>query len=118
MQCQKVSKRAAAAGFEWDTVADVWEQVASERAEMEAEPLGTPERAMEFGDMLFALVNVARREGIDAEEALAASVRKFRRRWADVERLAAEQGKGVEDFSTAELNELWDKVKLGERPEV
>ena len=118
MQCQKVSKRAADAGFEWDDVAAVWEQVASERAEMEAEPLGSPERALEFGDMLFALVNVARHEGIDAEEALAASVRKFRRRWADVERLALEQGRAVEGLSTAELNELWDKVKLGERPEV
>ena len=118
LQCQKVSKRAAAAGFEWDTVEDVWDQVASERAEMEAEELGTPERAMEFGDMLFALVNVARREGIDAEEALAGAVRKFRRRWSDVERLAAEQGRDVESFSTAELNELWGQVKLGERTEV
>ena len=115
LQCQKVSKRAAAAGFEWDTVEDVWAQVASERAEMQAEELGSPERAMEFGDMLFALVNVARREGIDAEEALAASVRKFRRRWADVERLAEEQGRSVDSFSTAELNELWDQVKHSER---
>ena len=118
MQCQKVSKRAAAAGFEWDTVDDVWDQVASERAEMQAEPLGSPERAMEFGDMLFALVNVARREGIDAEEALAASVRKFRRRWAEVERLALEQGRGVDSFTTSELNEMWEQVKLGEKPKV
>ena len=118
LQCQKVSKRAAAAGFEWDTVEDVWDQFASERAEMESEEPGSPERAMEFGDMLFALVNVARREGIDAEEALAASVRKFRRRWADVEQLAGEQGRGVETFTTAELNELWTRVKHNERPEV
>ena len=118
LQCQKISKRAAAAGFEWDTVADVWDQVASERAEMEAEELGTPERAMEFGDMLFALVNVARHEGIDAEEALTASNRKFRRRWADLEQLAEEQGRRVDGFSTAELNELWMQVKHNERPEV
>ena len=118
MQCQKVSKRAAAAGFEWDSVDEVWEQFVSERAEMEAEEPGSPERAMEFGDMLFALVNVARHEGIDAEEALAASNRKFRRRWADVEQLAADQGRSVESFSTAELNELWMQVKHNERPEI
>ena len=63
MQAQKVSKRAAKAGFEWDTVEDVWDQVASERAEFEAEEPGSDARSLEFGDMLFALVNVARKEG-------------------------------------------------------
>ena len=67
MQAQKVSRKAAAVGFEWETVQDVWEKVAEERAEFEAEAPGSPEREMEFGDLLFALVNVARKEGIDAE---------------------------------------------------
>ncbi len=70
MQAQKVSRKAAAVGFEWDTVEDVWGQVAEERAEFDAEPAGSDARAMEFGDLLFALVNVARKEGIDAEGAL------------------------------------------------
>lgn len=106
MQAQKISTRAAKAGFEWDTVDDVWEKVAEERAEFEREEPGTPMAAEEFGDMLFALVNVARRCGIDAEEALAASNRKFRRRWAAMEAAA-----DLDGMSTAELNELWDSVK-------
>lgn len=115
MQAQKVSKRAAKAGFEWDTVEDVWEQVASERAEFLAEVPGSAERELEFGDMLFALVNVARKEGIDAERALRASTAKFRRRWRAVEAAARDRGVAVEELSTAELNVLWDAVKTQER---
>lgn len=115
MQCQKISKRAAKAGFEWDTVDDVWDQVASERAEFEAEERGSAEAAEEFGDILFALVNVARHEGIDAEEALAASNRKFRRRWSAMEQVARAQGKDIDSFTTAELNDLWRDVKAEER---
>ncbi len=111
MQAQKVSKRAAKAGFEWDTVADVWDKVAEERVEFEAEEPGSPERALEFGDMLFALVNVARKEGIDAEEALRASTLKFRARWGAMEAAARGRGVALEDLSTSELNELWDEVK-------
>ena len=115
MQAQKVSKRAAKAGFEWDTVEDVWEQVASERAEFLAEAPGSAERELEFGDMLFALVNVARKEGIDAERALRASTAKFRRRWRAMETAARDRGVAVEELSTPELNVLWDAVKAQER---
>lgn len=114
MQAQKVSRKAAAVGFEWETVEDVWAQVASERAEFEREEPGSAEREMEFGDMLFALVNVARREGIDAESALRASTMKFRARWEAVEELAYERGTTVEALSTEELNRLWDEVKATE----
>ena len=115
MQAQKISKRAVKVGFEWDTVADIWDKVAEERSEFEREERGSEAAAEEFGDMLFALVNVARREGIDAEEALAASNRKFRRRWASVERAAHEEGRSLEEYSTEELNALWDRVKADER---
>lgn len=114
MEAQKVSRKAAAVGFEWDTVDDVWDQVASEREEFEREAPGSDERGLEFGDMLFALVNVARKEGIDAESALRASTAKFRRRWGAVENLAQEGGSSVEDLSTEELNRLWNQVKTSE----
>ena len=115
MQAQKISKRAAKAGFEWDSVESVWAQVAEERAEFEREERGSEAAAAEFGDILFALVNVARQEGIDAEEALVASNRKFRRRWAAMEAIARERGVKLEDLSTEEQNVLWDQVKAGER---
>lgn len=114
MQAQKVSRKAAAVGFEWDSTEAVWNQVAEERAEFEAEEPGTPEREMEFGDLLFALVNVARKEGIDAESALRASTAKFRRRWAEMERMGSERSTKLEDLSTAGLNGLWDAAKAKE----
>ena len=116
MQAQKISKRAAKAGFEWADLAGVWDKVAEERAEFEAEEPGTTASQEEFGDLLFALVNVARWSGVDAEEALAASNRKFRRRWARMEELARAQGRAVEDLSTVEQNELWDRAKGEEKP--
>ena len=115
MQCQKISKRAAKVGFEWPDEAGVWEKVAEERAEMEREAPGSPERAAEFGDLLFSLVNVARWEGIDAEEALAASNRKFRERWARMEALAGEQGVELESLDTAAMNDLWNRAKAEEK---
>lgn len=115
MQCQKISKRAAKVGFEWTNLGEVWEKVAEERAEYEAEEPGTPEAAMEFGDLLFALVNVARKQGIDAEEALAASNRKFRQRWSFIEERACTQDHAeISELGTERLNELWDLAKADE----
>ena len=115
MQAQKISKRAAKAGFEWETVADIWDKVAEERAEFEREELGSDARSLEFGDLLFALVNVARREGIDAEEALAASNRKFRVRWSHMEELARARGVELGGLDATRLNELWDHAKAEEK---
>ena len=92
----------------------MWDEVAEERAEFEAEAPGSPEREMEFGDLLFALVNVARKEGIDAESALRASTAKFRRRWAAMEAAAREAGDDLAARSTAQLNDLWDQAKASE----
>ena len=114
MQAQKVSRKAAAVGFEWETVADVWDKVTEERAEFEAEEPGSDARELEFGDVLFALVNVARKEGIDAESALRASTNKFRDRWAHMEKTAYDRGVALEHLSTTQLNELWDEVKHAE----
>lgn len=111
MQAQKVSRKAAAVGFEWETVQDVWDKVDEEREEFQQEAPGTAEREMEFGDVLFALVNVARKEGIDAESALRASTAKFRSRWQAMEGLARQRGVVIEELSTRELNDLWDEVK-------
>ena len=113
MEAQKVSRKAASAGFEWEAVADVWDKVAEERAEFEAEALGTAERELEFGDLLFALVNVARKEGIDAESALRASTAKFRERWVAMENAAYEGGVALESLTTEQLNSLWNEVKRG-----
>lgn len=110
MQAQKISKRAAKMGFEWESVADVWDKVAEERAEFEAEASGTQQKSDEFGDILFAMINVARWEGIDAEEALMSACRKFRARWSYMEKVAAEKGFSLDE--KPELQEdLWQEAK-------
>lgn len=136
LQCQKISRKAAAAGFEWETIADVWDKVAEERAELEAayevapktpdgkvlskdpSETGASDRdarviatEMEFGDLLFALVNVARKMGIDAEAALRASNAKFRHRFAEVEKAAWSQGREVEDLTLDEMEQAWQIAK-------
>ena len=94
---------------------DVWDQVASERREFEREERGSEEATEEFGDVLFSLVNVARWEGIDAEAALDASNRKFRRRWRAMERMAREEGLELDGMGVERLNELWRRAKAEER---
>lgn len=110
MQAQKISKRAAKMGFEWASVADVWDKVAEERVEFDAEAPGTQQKTDEFGDILFALINVARWEGVDAEEALMSACRKFRARWSYMEKAAAERGFSLDE--KPELQEdLWQEAK-------
>lgn len=110
MQAQKISKRAAKMGFEWASVDDVWDKVAEERAEFDAEASGTQQKTDEFGDILFALINVARWEGVDAEEALMSACRKFRARWSYMEKAAAKRGFSLDEKS--ELQEdLWQEAK-------
>lgn len=130
MQAQKISRKAAAAGFEWDTLADVWDQVESEIDELneaygqapkaangkvEGDPEAMARVEEELGDVLFSMVNVARRMGVNAENALRASCRKFRGRWAAMEQMAFEQGVRLEDVSTKQQNELWKLAKEQER---
>jgi tetrapyrrole methylase family protein/MazG family protein len=112
MQCQKISDRVAKVGFDWNSPEAAWDKVAEERAEYEAEEPGTPEATMELGDIFFALVNVARKQGIDAETALAKSNRKFRHRWSQVESMALSIYKtDVSHLTTQQLNYLWERVK-------
>lgn len=129
MQAQKISRKAAAAGFEWDTVDDVWEKVAEEVAELKAAYAAAPKSSdgkvlkeadeqaaaaveLEFGDVLFSLVNVARRMGVSSENALRATCTKFRRRWAFMEGAAWGQGRRIEDMTADELEELWTISKV------
>lgn len=114
MQAQKISRKAAAAGFEWDTVEDVWDKVREEVAEYQ-EASDEASRELEFGDILFSLVNVARKEGIDSESALRKANEKFRRRWAFIEGAAWSSGRNVEELDFEELQRYWDKAKMLEK---
>ena len=114
MQASKISRKAVSAGFEWDTVEDVWEKVEEEIAEFKQACTEKDSAAMEmeFGDVLFSLVNVARKLKVDPESALRATCRKFRNRWTFMEGAAWAYGKRIEELSMDEMQELWDQAKL------
>lgn len=114
LQAYKISRKAVAAGFEWNTVEDVWAKVEEEIAEFKQACRSDDAQAkeLEFGDVLFSLVNVARKEGIDAETALRATCRKFRERWAFMEGAAWGQGKRIEELDMDEMQQLWDQAKM------
>lgn len=113
MQADKISRKTASVGFDWDTVDDVWAKVNEECAELkEAAAEGVKAHIeLELGDVLFSLVNVGRKYGVDAETALRSSCNKFRSRWAFVEGAAWVAGKAIEDLSMDELQELWNQAK-------
>ena len=111
---QEMQERAAALGYDWPTIEGILEKVAEELAELSG-AADEAQRREEFGDLLLVIVNVGRRLGIDSETALRAASDKFRRRFASVERQAAERGVALRDLSFEELDALWDAAKEEER---
>ena len=110
---QEMQERAANLGYDWPSIEGVLDKVTEELAELRS--AGTDaEWAEEFGDLLFVLVNVARRHGIESEAALRAANDKFRRRFRSVERQAAEQGVALRDLDFDALDELWHAAKAEE----
>ncbi len=111
---QEMQERAANIGYEWPTIEGVLDKVVEELAELR-QAASPADQAEEYGDLLFVLVNVARWQGIEAEAALRAANDKFRRRFASVERQAAERGVALRDLDFAGLDDLWNTAKTEER---
>lgn len=117
MKAYKLQAKAAKVGFDWDNIAPVWEKIEEEVTELkEAMQAGNAE-AMEgeLGDLLFAVVNLARFLKIDAEVALNVTNNKFKRRFAHIEARVQEKGLKWEQFTLAELDKLWDEAKVLEK---
>ncbi len=115
MLAQTISRKAVSAGFEWETLDGVWEKIHEELDELAAEEPGSPEAASEIGDVLFTIVNLARKQGIDAETALRGTCDKFRARWSAMEESAAREGRDVSDMSLEEQEALWQEAKRTEK---
>ena len=115
MLAQTISRKAVSAGFEWETLDGVWDKVHEELDELRATEPGSPEAADEIGDVLFTVVNLARKQGIDAETALRATCDKFRSRWSAMEELSAGEGRLVEQLSLDEQEALWQQAKQIEK---
>ncbi|MGO0058529.1 nucleoside triphosphate pyrophosphohydrolase [Brevibacillus fluminis] len=112
MYAYKLQKKAAEVGFDWDNVADVEKKIEEEYEEVKQAT--AEERAGELGDLLFAVVNLARFYKIDPEEALRLTNRKFTRRFQYIEKKLKETGKTFSESSLPELDKWWDEAKATE----
>jgi tetrapyrrole methylase family protein/MazG family protein len=114
MYAQKLSRKAAAAGFEWDSIDDVWGKVHEEIAELTEAAPGSSEAVDEVGDLLFTVVNVARHLGVDAEAALRGMCARFVGRFEAMEASAADRGLEVRGLGIDEYERLWAQAKQTE----
>ena len=113
MRAQNAQKKAARVGFDWDSAAPVFEKVQEELAEVRDAITQGDARAVEeeIGDLLFSVVNLARKLKVDSETALTAATSKFVTRFQAVEAALAENGQKIEQATPEEMNRLWDEHK-------
>jgi tetrapyrrole methylase family protein/MazG family protein len=116
LRAYELQKKAAKVGFDWQEITPALEKVKEELEEFVQELNGTEESSelakKEFGDLLFAFVNVARFLKIHPEEALFETNEKFTRRFQYVEEMVEKSGRAFEDHTLEELDQYWDEAKL------
>jgi tetrapyrrole methylase family protein/MazG family protein len=109
-QAEEIQRRAARVGFDWPEIQGVIDKINEEMDEVRDAP--DPEsQAAEIGDLLFAVVNLARWYEVDAESALREASNRFRERFASIEQSARDRGQSIADFSLEEMEALWQAAK-------
>jgi MazG family protein len=122
LRAQKLSKRAARVGFDFDVAEQAADKVAEELGEVRAAAgashgdAPSPAVVEEVGDLLFAAANLARKLGVDPEVALRGANAKFERRFRGMEALAAERGLAFEGLGLEDQERLWQEMKQREAP--
>ncbi|MFT4415988.1 nucleoside triphosphate pyrophosphohydrolase [Fredinandcohnia humi] len=114
MKAVHYQKKAAKVGFDWETVEPMWDKVFEEIKEFReaiSKGMDNKEIAMEFGDILFALTNIARYYKFDPEEAITMTNQKFYSRFRFIEEQIKEQGLNMEDMTLDMLDAIWEKAK-------
>jgi ATP diphosphatase len=119
MRAVKLQNRAAEVGFDWPSTMNVADKIAEETRELaEASASGEPAKvAEEFGDLLFAMANLARHLKLDPEDALRAANAKFVRRFKMIEAGLKARGRSPEESSLEEMEALWQDAKRAEKTE-
>lgn len=109
----KLTKHAAKVGFDWEKTEQIFDKLEEEIEEVREAIANeqTHEIAEEIGDLLFAVVNLARRLGVEPETALKQTNRKFRKRFRFIEEELKSQGRTLEEASLEEMDGLWEKAK-------
>ncbi len=115
LKAYRMQQKAAGVGFEWTDADQAWKKVEEERdelfTELQNQDAENAKAEDEFGDLLFALINYGRMKGINAEDALEKTNRKFRQRFGYVEQQARKQGTGVQNLSLDEMIQFWNEAK-------
>lgn len=113
VKAYRIGEKAASAGFDWEDKQGVWDKVREEVAEVEAEFKSADKSALEgeIGDLFFSLINACRLYGIDPENALERTNKKFIKRFNHVESRVAEQGKIISEVPLDELESYWQEAK-------
>ncbi len=107
---QAIQRRVAEVGFDWEDIDGVIEKLTEEVGEFKQAD-SQEQKAQEFGDLLFTLVNIARRLGVDSETALREANKKFFRRFSYMEDVCRQRGVNIGDLSFNEQNALWEEAK-------
>ena len=110
----KIQKKVAKVGFDWDNLEQVLDKIEEEIQEVRAEldqPEKLPELHEEIGDLMFACVNLARKSGADPEQLLRQANSKFERRFRDMEQLISDQQQVMQQLSLDELERFWQQAK-------
>ena len=119
VKAYRIQEKASGVGFDWEEPEQVWEKVKEELQELRENVINEAEAAKkedELGDLLFALVNYARFIGVNPEDALERTNRKFIRRFGYLEESAKKLGKSLHEMSLAEMDVYWNKAKESEEP--
>lgn len=113
LKAQKLQKKAAKEGFDWDKISDVFDKLDEEIAEFKSAVLEGKDTDIqsELGDILFVLVNIAKFKKIDAEEALRSTNNKFIKRFQHIEQEVAKQGKTLKETSLEDMERHWQNAK-------
>ena len=116
IRAEKVQKKAAKVGFDWDDVSGAFGKLHEEIEEVEKAAMSndTAKIEEELGDLLFSCVNVSRFLKVNPEEALKKASDKFVDRFEKVENAATKHGKNLSDMTLPEMDAIWDEVKKNE----
>lgn len=110
VKAYRIQEKVKGVGFEFENSDDTWAKVQEEINEFKAET-DQNKREEEFGDVLFSLINYARFTGINPEDALEKTNKKFINRFQQIEKLAEKQGKNISELTLEEQNQLWEQAK-------
>ncbi len=112
VKASRIQDKARGVGFDWEHAHQVWEKVREEMEEFKAEAdAGSDKMEEEFGDVLFSLINYARFKGINPEDALEKTNRKFIKRFQYLETESARDGKTLGEMTLAEMDVYWNRAK-------